>query len=144
MFDRNFLRSVLAWESRAYGFTIAFWGSGAMLIKAHGLPVLSEALAYGGGAVIGFALLAAVTYQATLSKVDYKEPDHLVLSMAHYLAALLPMVMAHYIAKLQQGILAFFLTGVAVILTYNLSMFVEKILSEEAKILENRLFKYLG
>lgn len=127
----NFLKATLAGESRAYGFTIAFWGSGAMLIKEAGLPTLLEALSYGGGAVLGFAALTTLVYGNALRIAEYKENDIVVLGMVHYLAALIPIAAAAYLAKMDAP-LSFLLTGFAVSTTYNLGMLVEESISEEA------------
>lgn len=133
----NFLKATLAGESRAYGFTIAFWGSGAMLIKEAGLPTLLEALAYGGGAVLGFAALTLLVYGSALKRASYEENDIVVLGMVHYLAALVPVAAAAYLSQLEAP-LSFLLTGFAVSTTYNLGMLVEEHISEEAEKFEKK------
>ena len=136
--DRNFLRSTLARESRAYGFTIAFWGSGTMLIAEAGLPSLLEALSYGGGAVIGFGLLTLIAYHRALGPVNYDESEVMILGMVHYIGALLPIVLAAYFAKMGSP-WNFFLTGVSASVVYNLGMLVEEALSENAERFERKL-----
>lgn len=125
-------------ESRAYGFTIAFWGAGAILIKANGLPNLLEALSYGGGAVIGFGLLTFIAYHRTLDRASYEENGVMILSMVHYISALVPIALAAYFAKIISP-WSFLLTGVATSTAYNLGMLVEEALSEKAGRLERRL-----
>lgn len=132
---KTFLRAALAWESRAYGFTIAFWGSGALLIKEFGLPTLLEALSYGGGAIIGFFLLTLYAYHGALKPVEYEEPQHLILSMVHYLAALFPIIATFYATGLDSPY-AFIVAGMSVSIIYNLGMMAEESLSEEAEKLE--------
>lgn len=136
--DKNFLRSTLAKESRAYGFTIAFWGSGAILIAEQGLPSLMEALSYGGGAVIGFGLLTAFAYRRALGTPEYEESQIMILGMVHYIAALLPIVMAFYLSKLAPP-WSFALTGISASVGYNLGMVVEEAVSEEAEQIEGKL-----
>lgn len=138
--NRDFLRSTLARESRAYGFTIAFWGSGAMLIAENGLPSLLEALSYGGGAVIGFGLLTLIAYQRALGPVNYEESDVMILGMVHYIGALLPIVLAAYFAKMVSP-WSFLLTGISASAGYNLGMLVEEALSEKAEKFERKLMK---
>lgn len=135
----NFLKSTLAQESRAYGFTIAFWGSGALLIKEAGLPTLLEALSYGGGAVLGFAALTVLVYGSALKKAEYEDDSIVVLGMVHYLAALVPVIIAHYLAQLPAP-QSFLLTGFAVSTTYNLGMLIEESISEEAEKFEKKFF----
>ena len=129
MNSHNFLRSALANESRAYGFTIAFWGSGAILVAEHGLPSLTEALSYGGGAVIGFGLLTLLAYHRALGEPDYQENKIAILGMVHYLSALLPILLAAYFAKIGSP-WSFGLTGLSTSVAYNFGMLVEEALSE--------------
>ena len=140
---RNFLQSSLAKESRAYGFTIAFWGSGALLVKYQGLPELNEAIMYGVGAITGFALLTLYAYRNTFQTLDYEDTDIMVLGMIHYFAALIPIFIAYFTSRLSSPG-NFFLTGMSVSLFYNFGMIVEEKLSEEGKRLENYLYKKLG
>lgn len=138
----NFLRSILAGESRAYGFTIAFWGSGALLINHFGLPGLGEALSYGFGAVTGFGILALIAFRYAFGPVDYEEPRYLVFSMIHYTAALLPVLFTGIIARnLSSPVMAFFLSGLSVSITYNLAMLLERTIGEEARQLEDVFVK---
>lgn len=139
--EKNFLKDTLAKESRAYGFTIAFWGSGALLINQSGLPSLTQALLYGFGALAGFGLLTLYVYRKAFERPDTGEESQvLVLSMIHYVGALVPMMAAYYTAKLPSPS-NFFLTGLSVSLIYNLGMLVEERLSEKARKLEK---KYLN
>ncbi len=138
--DNGFLRSNLANESRAYGFTIAFWGSGALLIKAHDLPTLLEALSYGTGAILGFGIMVLWAYQRTLGSADYEENDLLVFSMLHFVGSLLPVALTYFIAQLPSP-QAFLIAGAVVSVGYNFGMLVEEVLSEEAVKLEERLIR---
>lgn len=135
--DRNFLRSTLVEESRAYGFTIAFWGSGAMLIAENGLPSLMEALSYGGGAVVGFGLLTLIAYRRALGTPEYEESPVMILGMVHYIGALLPIALAAYFARLVSP-WSFILAGFSASVAYNLGMLAEEALSEKAREIERR------
>ncbi|PSH00030.1 MAG: hypothetical protein BRC28_01320 [Nanohaloarchaea archaeon SW_4_43_9] len=139
---KNFLRSTLANESKAYGFTIAFWGSGALLVNYSGLPTVSEALMYGLGAITGFAALILYSYRNTFSEIEYEESDVMVLSMVHYVAALLPIAITYYIGRLETPY-NFLMTGFSVSMLYNLGMILEEILSEKGRKLEQKLYRRL-
>lgn len=139
---RNFLRETLASESKAYGFTIAFWGSGALLVNYSGLPVLFEALMYGLGAITGFAFLTVYSYRSTFGEVSYEDSEVMVLSMVHYVAALLPIAVTYYTGRLETPY-NFFATGFSVSILYNLGMIVEEILSEKGRKLEQKLYQKL-
>lgn len=139
---KGFLQDTLAKESRAYGFTIAFWGSGAMLIKSNGMPGLLEALSYGGGAVLGFALLTFYVYRNAFGSVNEKGSEILALSMVHYISALVPIIGAYYLKDLP-GLYAFLAAGMFTSIGYNLGMVVEEKLSERAGRLEKKIVKKL-
>lgn len=136
--NKDFLRSTLEKESRAYGFTIAFWGSGAILIAENGLPSMIEALSYGGGAVLGFGLLTLIAYQRALGHPKYENSQIMVLGMVHYIAALVPIILAAYFSKLMSP-WSFLLTGISASVAYNLGMLIEESLSERAEKLEIKL-----
>ncbi|MBC5792935.1 MAG: hypothetical protein H8Z69_02730 [Nanohaloarchaea archaeon] len=137
---KSFLRATLAKESRAYGFTIAFWGSGAALIKAHGLPTLLEAVSYGFGAVLGFGILSIIAYRKALGTPNYQENDIVILSMIHYVAALVPIIAAFQLNALEP-VKAHLAIGIAASLLYNLGMLVEELVSEEAMRIERKLIR---
>ncbi|PSG98666.1 MAG: hypothetical protein BRC29_00895 [Nanohaloarchaea archaeon SW_7_43_1] len=140
---KNFLRSTLANESKAYGFTIAFWGSGALLVNySGGLPTVVEALMYGLGAITGFAALILYSYRNTFSEIEYEESDVMVLSMVHYVAALLPVAMTYYTGRIEPPY-NFLITGFSVSMLYNLGMILEEILSEKGRKLEQMLYQKL-
>lgn len=136
---RSSLRSTLAQESRAYGFTIAFWGSGAILIGSLGLPTVTEAFLYGFGAVLGFGFLAIWAYSKAFGSVEEeKSEDLLVLSMVHFLAPVIPVFVTVLVTRLPEN-WAFFSAGAVVSIGYNLGMIVEEYLYEEAEKLEDFL-----
>jgi hypothetical protein len=125
--ERNYLQSLLAGESRAYGFTIAFWGSGAMLINTHGVPGIERALLYGLGAVTGFGVLAIAAFGNSGKKVEYENPGYLVLGMIHYLAALIPIYLSHLINLTSlTPAWKFFLSGMAISTVYNILAVLEE------------------
>lgn len=140
---RDLLRTILMQESRAYGFTIAFWGSGALLIGSFGVPSIGGVLAYGSGAVIGFGVISLIAFERALGNVESSQQDYLVLSMVHYLAALAPILLTYlYVGIIGIGLMeSFFLSGLSVSITYNLMMLVEEHLSERVRHIENRLIE---
>ena len=139
--QKNFLKETLTKESRAYGFTIAFWGSGAVLINQTGLPNLFQALLYGLGAVTGFGLLTLYAYRSALKPANIEEKSELmILGMVHYIAALVPMAAAAYTAKIGQPA-NFFLTGISATVLYNLGMVVEQRLTEQGAAFEKKMIE---
>ena len=131
MRNRNHLRSFLAGESRAYGFTIAFWGSGAILVNSFGTPNFIEAVSYGAGAITGFGILALVAFRGISKDLDDGQGTALVLSSIHYLAALLPLIASQLIIEYVSSVsAAFFLSGLSVSVIYNSLSVLEEDIAE--------------
>ncbi len=139
----SYLRSVMVGESKAYGFTIAFWGSGIILVDSLGIPDLFGVMMYGFGAVAGFGLLALFAFQGEKGTEDEKT-DLLVFSTVHYLAAMAPIAVSYLIAESIASNYAFFIAGMNVSILYNLLMVVEKKLATEGMMLEKKIEKTLG
>lgn len=139
----SFLRDVLTGESRAYGFTIAFWGSGQALAFHTASILPSNVFSYGLGAVTGFSIMAYFAFREALRPAKYEDTEYMVMSMMHYLAALLPIALAYVYGNHMDGNALFFATGASVSLTYNIAMVLEEVFSEEARVMEEQLISYL-
>lgn len=59
---RTHLKNVVATSAAPYGYTLTIWTSGAVATHRHGIPSTSEALLFLLGAVLGFALTAALAH----------------------------------------------------------------------------------
>jgi hypothetical protein len=131
MKQKNYLKSFLAGESKAYGFTIAFWGSGAILINTFGIPSFTEILYYATGAVTGYGILALIAFNNALSNVEINQSTSLVLSMIHYIAAIIPILTAKIISlNIENSSTAFLLTGMSVSIVYNSLSVLEEDIAE--------------
>lgn len=85
---RQTLRSNLAAESKAYGYTLSIWGSGAILIHSYGAVAPANVLSFVGGAVLAFGVLAWIAFTAVFSRFAFDhEEDFVVASLIHILAA---------------------------------------------------------
>lgn len=139
--QKNLLRSILDSESRAYGFTIAFWGSGIVLIKAFGVPGIERVLFYALGAITGFMVTTLIAYHRFFQSPSYEQPEYLIFSTVHYLSSLAPIVATYGFTLLNlNASTTFFLSGVSVSLNYNILMLVEESISEHVKALEEKIF----
>ncbi len=128
--SKDHLQSMLAGESRAYGFTIAFWGSGALLINEFGAPDIWLALSFGFGAVLGFGVLALSAFRG--DRAQSSDQALLVLSTVHYLSSLLPMVITSILIRIDlPAALTFLLAGMSVSLMYNLLSILEETIAEK-------------
>ncbi|WP_058366252.1 hypothetical protein [Haloparvum sedimenti] len=131
---RTRLEHNLIAESEAYGYTLAVWGAGALLIDAFGVPDVWGVLAYVGGALAGFALLAEVAWGGMADEMTAeRSPTSRVASAIHLLSTGGALLAARglIVAVASAGAggrLAFLLVGVAVTVTYNLLLLVEEFL----------------
>jgi len=136
----NFLRSTLAGESRAYGFTLAFWGSGALLLKAFGTPSLLEVMLYTSGAIVGFALVTLLAFREPFQTVQREEEtEYMVFSMVHFISSLAPILITYGLTVLSSHPVIFFLSGASVSMNYNLLMIIEKEFIEQVSSLERKI-----
>ncbi|MGF1473389.1 MAG: hypothetical protein ACFB50_16840 [Rubrobacteraceae bacterium] len=56
------LRTAVGSAVAPYGYTLATWTTGAVLMQAYGLPATVDALLFMGGAVLAFALVGMVAF----------------------------------------------------------------------------------
>jgi hypothetical protein len=114
-----------------------------MLISQSGVPGLVEALLYGIGAITGFGLLSLYVYRSAFVSARVEEKTELVvLSMVHYVGALIPVAAAYYIADIRSPY-NFALAGLLTSVLYNLGMVAEELLSERGRELEKKLYRRL-
>lgn len=59
---RKALRSALSAEAKAYGFTLMFWGTGAITTAVRGSPGVAGAVAFVVGALAGMALVILASF----------------------------------------------------------------------------------
>jgi hypothetical protein len=52
------LRATVVTTAGPYGYTVTLWSSGALLVRVHGIPRVTEVFALAAGAVLAFSLLA--------------------------------------------------------------------------------------
>jgi len=132
--NRDFVRNLIVEESFAYGFTIAFWGSGLLLINEFGLLHTLGIVEYASGAITGFGVLAVATFGGAVDTVDMDEsPSYFILAGIHYLSGLVPIAVTHGLIELAfDKAVTLFLTGMAVSICYNVFATFEEVLSEMA------------
>ncbi len=70
---RNRLRTTVGASAAPYGYTLATWTTGAVLVRAQGVPNLLETLGFVVGAVLGFAFAGLVAFGGLTRHFD---PTH--------------------------------------------------------------------
>jgi hypothetical protein len=74
-------------ESKAYGYTLAIWGGGAILVSHYGMPSVIRVALYVGGALVAMAVLAFVAFGGLLTEQRRPEGERrLAASMVHVAA----------------------------------------------------------
>lgn len=127
---RTRLAANLVRESAAYGYTLSVWGSGAILIAAYGIPDLVDVLTFVTGAVVGFALLAAVAFESPFAERELDANDLRVASMIHVVGTLGTLAAAYVLTILSRGVVpdtvVFGTVGGVVTVSYNLALLAEE------------------
>lgn len=67
---RKNLRAVIGTSAAPYGFTLATWTTGAVVIGARGIPSAFAALAFMFGAVLGFVAVGALAFGGVSKHFD--------------------------------------------------------------------------
>lgn len=128
---RGRLRTNLAEESKAYGFTLVIWGSGAILMDQHGFPTVFQVMLYVLGAVLGFGLLAIAVYGSVFREFSgIREESIIVASTIHLLGALGTISLVILFGAVLDPGWAFFIAGLNATVTYNLLLLIEAVFSE--------------
>jgi len=121
--NRQFMRTLLVEESFAYGFTIAFWGSGLLLMGEYGFLGVTGILGYVVGSITVFGTLTLLTFGGAIDTVEFESsPRYFVLANVHYLAGVVPIVATQLLvdAPLTKAI-TLFVAGVGASVLYNVS-----------------------
>ena len=131
----SMLRGNIKSESEAYGYTLAVWGSGAMLLQSFDILAI-DVLAFVFGGVLGFGALAALAFRDVLERVNLEQDVDLVAgSMIHILASLGTVLISYFLIHsfgtgLELEILSLII-GVNTTFTYNILLLVEEYLTDD-------------
>lgn len=142
---RSQLRRNITGESLAYGYTLAIWGSGALLLNSFDtLPF--DVLAFVFGGVAGFTALAFLAFRTFVGQVEYaKNEDFVVASTIHIFGSLGTVLVNYAIitqapASIQKEVI-FLLVGFNATFLYNIMLLVEEIISKDIYRFEEKLQK---
>lgn len=143
------LRSNLGAESKAYGYTLSIWGSGAMLIAVNGGITPFIILMFIFGAVVGFGVLASVAFRGVFKSVRYDhEETYIVASIIHILASLGNVWLSYMFITLLQPEMGMswlaFLIGFHASFSYNVLLLCESYLFEQIVLVEARILEKVG
>ena len=69
------LRTTVGASAAPYGYTLATWTTGAVLLRTHGIPNLLETFGFVVGAVLGFAFVVLVAFGGLTRHFDSTQYD---------------------------------------------------------------------
>lgn len=132
------LRSNITHESIPYGYTLAVWGSAALLLSSFNFTPELVFLFVSGG-VTGYGILAIIAFKGIIKEVSKnKQTKLIVASMIHVLASLGTVGINYLLittSNLQTPSI-FFIVGVNATFSYNIMLLAEAHISEDMLKLE--------
>lgn len=136
------LRDNITEESIAYGYTLAIWGSGALLLNSFQTNPI-DIISFVTGGVTGYAILALIAFRGLVKEVKVeKDEDFIVSSMIHTFASLGTVIVNYLIITSGSNIgqpLTYFVVGANTTFLYNIMLMAESYISQDVFRLEERL-----
>lgn len=109
---RRNLRAVIGSSAAPYGYTLATWTSGAMVIGARGIPTALAALSFMFGAVLGFAVVGALAFGGVSKHFDQESGEaRLIWGSFHFFSVGCAIGAAALVAHLVDSFAAWPLAG---------------------------------
>ncbi len=115
---RKNLRAVVGSAAAPYGYTLAIWATGATLVSVHGIPTSLAALAFVGGAVLGFAFVGTLAYGGIPGQLDQERGHALLWGSLHFVSVGLAIGAVAPIAYFVEGFIVWPLGGFLVTSIY--------------------------
>ena len=111
---RKNLRAAVGSSAGPYGYTLATWTTGAVLINARGIPDLLAVLMFMAGAAAGFAFVGTLAFGGVTKHFDRERGQALPWGSFHFfsvgLAILAAALVAHYVQSFMAWPMAAFLS----------------------------------
>jgi hypothetical protein len=128
------LRGAIMEESKAYGFALVIWGTGSMAAAQRGKPGRAEAAAYIGGALVGMALLIAVSFGGAPATWRPPPRRRYATGAIHLVSVSTSVAAGWGVATAVSPVwLAFALAGGAATILYQLLLAVEVVVTTKAE-----------
>jgi hypothetical protein len=126
---RRALRNSVAAEARAFGFSLVVLVGAYVCVQEHGLPHISGAFAFLGGALLAQVLLAVAAFRHPLATWSGGEEDveYYAFASLHVVSVVAAAFAAWGVAAAVNGHhdVAFFLTAFASLLVYGVLLALE-------------------
>ncbi|MDQ3677894.1 MAG: hypothetical protein M3401_14050 [Actinomycetota bacterium] len=103
---RTALATIVTASAAPYGYTVALWSTGALLIHYHGIPRPGEVFLFIAGALLGFGIVGAAAHGALRTEEPLRiGQGHIVTGLLHWFAVGLAVGMVALIAP-HTGVIA--------------------------------------
>jgi hypothetical protein len=103
---RKNLRAAVGSSAGPYGYTLATWITGAVLMNARGVPDTVAALAFMAGAVLGFAFVGVLAFGGLTKHFDRERGQALLWGSFHFFSVGLAIGTAALVAYYVQSFIA--------------------------------------
>jgi hypothetical protein len=103
---RKNLRAAVGASAGPYGYTLATWTTGAVLMNARGVPDTLAALAFMAGAVMGFAFVSVLAFGGLTKHFDRERGQALLWGSFHFFSVGLAIGTAALVAYYVQSFIA--------------------------------------
>jgi hypothetical protein len=103
---RKNLRAAVGSSAGPYGYTLATWTTGAVLMNARGVPDTVAALAFMAGAVLGFAFVGVLAFGGLTKHFDRERGQALLWGSFHFFSVGLAIGTAALVAYYVQSFIA--------------------------------------
>jgi hypothetical protein len=136
---RTALRAAISAESKAYGFTLVIWGTGALAIGLRGTPRAGDAIAYVGGALTSMALVVLLSFGGPTATWTSTELRRLAWGAIHVASVGAALGSGWAVADIvTTKWIAFFGAGAAAALVYQLALAFEVAVTSEQEADDSR------
>jgi|1186.fasta_scaffold217373_2 hypothetical protein len=124
---RRALRNSVAAEARAFGFSLVVLCTGYLCVQEHGLPHVSGAFAFLGGALLAQVLIACLAFRSPLATWSAgEEVEYYAFASLHVVSVIAAALTGWGVAAAVSGHnLAYFLTALASLLVYGVLLAAE-------------------
>lgn len=129
-YGRN-LRTAIGVSGGPYGYTLATWTTGAVLVHKDGLPNTLDALLFMAGAVFAFALVGTIAFGGINARFREEPRQSALWGNFHFLSVGLAICAAALLAHLVRGVFAWPLTSCASTAVYLLVLGAELAMADE-------------
>lgn len=80
------LRTAVGFSAAPYGFTLAVWTTGGVLVNARGIPSAVNALEFAAGAVLAFAVVGYLAFGDLTGNNNESQPRTALWGNFHFLS----------------------------------------------------------